>query len=45
MLVDFVDFMPVIGDFCPFLGDIGFFLRPYIERKLGEDNQPDIYIK
>jgi hypothetical protein len=36
--------MPVIGDFCPFLGDIGPFLRPDLGRKLGDDNQLQIYI-
>jgi hypothetical protein len=37
-------FRPVNGDFCPLLGDIGLFLSPDFGRKLGKDNQLQIYI-
>jgi hypothetical protein len=35
--------MPVINGFYPFLGDIGHFWRPDFGRKLGMDNQLQIY--
>jgi hypothetical protein len=38
-------FMPVNGGFGPFLGDIGHFWSPNFGRKLGMDNQLQIYIK
>jgi hypothetical protein len=37
--------MPVINGFYPFLGDIGHFWRPDFGRKLGMDNQLQIYKK
>jgi hypothetical protein len=36
--------MHVIEDVWPILGDIGPFLRLDLGRKLGDDNQPQIYI-
>jgi hypothetical protein len=38
-----IDFMPVNSGFWPFLGDIGHFWRPDFGRKLGMDNQLQIY--
>jgi hypothetical protein len=35
--------MPVTNGFYPFLGDIGHFWRPDFGRKLGMDNQLQIY--
>jgi hypothetical protein len=35
--------MPVNGGFYPFLGDIGHFWSPNFGRKLGMDNQLQIY--
>jgi hypothetical protein len=44
MVLDFfIVFKPVNGDFWPFLGDIGLFFRPDFGRKLGNDNQIEIY--
>jgi hypothetical protein len=37
-------FIPVNGGFGPFLGDIGHFWSPNFGRKLGMDNQLQIYI-
>jgi hypothetical protein len=37
--------MPVTTGFYPFLGDIGNFLRPNFGRKMGMDNQLQIYKK
>ena len=39
----FIDLMPVTNGFYPFLGDIGHFWRPDFGRKLGMDNQLQIY--
>jgi hypothetical protein len=36
-------FKPVNSGFWPFLGDIGLFLSPDFGRKLGMDNQLQIY--
>jgi hypothetical protein len=38
-----IDFMPVTNGFYPFLGDIGHFWSPNFGRKLGMDNQLQIY--
>jgi hypothetical protein len=38
------DLLPVINGFSPFLGDIGHFWSPNFGRKLGMDNQLQIYI-
>jgi hypothetical protein len=44
MLVEFlIVFKPVNGGFGPFLRDIGLFLSPHFGRKLGMDNQLQIY--
>jgi hypothetical protein len=44
MVLDFFTvFKPINGDFWPFLGDIGLFFRPDFGRKLGNDNQIEIY--
>jgi hypothetical protein len=40
----FIDIVPVINGFYPFLGDIGHFWSPNFGRKLGMDNQLQIYI-
>jgi hypothetical protein len=39
-----IDYMPVNDGFSPFLGDIGHFWSPNFGRKLGMDNQLQIYI-
>jgi hypothetical protein len=39
-----MDFWPVIRVFCPLLRDIGPFFRKDFGRKLGDDNQLQIYI-
>jgi hypothetical protein len=41
----YFDFWPVNRGFFPLLGDIGPFLRPDFGRKLGDDNQLQVYIK
>jgi hypothetical protein len=40
----FIDIKPVNNGFSPFWGDIGHFLSPNFGRKLGMDNQLQIYI-
>ena len=45
MVLDFfIVFKHVNGEFWPLLGDIGLFLSPDFGRKLGKDNQLQIYI-
>jgi hypothetical protein len=39
IFMDFIDFMLVIEDVWPILGDIGSFFRPDLGRKLGDGYQ------
>ena len=39
----YYDFWPVNGGFCTLLGNIRLFLSPDFGRKLGKDNQIEIY--
>jgi hypothetical protein len=40
----FIDYLPDINGFSPFLGDIGHFWNPNFGRKLEVSNQLQIYI-